>query len=53
VKNHLIVLSPDCLETCVSVEMLESLFHVGRHSPISLQLGTCVNHTCSIKSLNL
>jgi hypothetical protein len=29
VKNYLIVLSPDCLEKCVSVESLESLLHLG------------------------
>jgi hypothetical protein len=27
-KNHLVVLSPNCLETCGSVEELESLLHL-------------------------
>jgi hypothetical protein len=30
VKNHLIVMSPDCLQTAVSVADLESLLHLGR-----------------------
>jgi hypothetical protein len=30
VKNHLVVMSPDCLETPVSVADLESVLHLGR-----------------------
>jgi hypothetical protein len=30
VKNHLVVMSPDCLETSISVTDLESLLHLGR-----------------------
>jgi hypothetical protein len=55
VRNHLVILSPNCLETCVTVESLKSLLHLGtafvdkssvEHICVSVALKLCSLSNC-------